>query len=148
MKLYLDTSIFGGYFDTEFRQDTVRLVDEIIKNAHKIMCSTVTQNELMKAPEIVRDLVDLLPVVEHIRIDEEILDLSELYIQEGILSEKNLNDAQHIAAASVKGANVIVSWDRKHMANFLKIRQYNAVNGREGYSMISIQTPTEVIHNL
>ena len=148
MKFYLDTSTFGGYFDDKFRKDTVKLFDYIIENNFKIIYSVITRNELNRAPERVRDLPKILPNVEYIEIDNEILSLAELYIKEGALAEKSFNDAQHIATATVRGASAVVSWNFKHMVNFLKIRQYNAINLREGYRMINIHTPTEMISNL
>ena len=57
-----------------------------------------------------------------------------------------MNDAQHIAIATGEGASVLVSWNFKHVVNFLKIRQYNSINLREGYRMISIHTPREIIN--
>jgi len=73
------------------------------------------------------------------------LELAALYIKEGALTEKSLNDTQHIAIATISGVSAIISWNFKHMANFMKIRQYNSINLREGYRMINIHTPREII---
>lgn len=76
-------------------------------------------------------------------IEEKIL--AKAYLTEGITSEKNLADAQHIAIATVCRANVLVSWNFKHIVNLDKIHGYNSVNLKFGYPMIEIRTPIEVL---
>lgn len=82
-----------------------------------------------------------------IELSNDILTLANLYIKEGALTKKSFNDAQHIAAATIRGASAVVSWNFKHMVNFWKIKQYNAINLREGHRMIQIHTPTEIINS-
>jgi len=54
-------------------------------------------------------------------------------------------DAQHIAIATVYRADVLVSWNFKHIVNLQRIHGYNSVNLRKGYPMIEIRTPREVL---
>ena len=54
LRIYIDTSVFGGYFDTEFETETKMLFKRIIKGEYSIVISDLTQNELVKAPENVR----------------------------------------------------------------------------------------------
>ncbi len=54
-------------------------------------------------------------------------------------------DAQHIAIATVARVDVLVSWNFKHIVNLSRIHGYNSVNLRQGYSMIEIRTPREVM---
>jgi hypothetical protein len=58
-----------------------------------------------------------------------------------------MNDAGHIAVATIARASAIISWNFKHMANFVKIQQYNAINLQAGYRMISTHTPLEIIES-
>jgi len=148
MKLYLDTSVFGGFFDKEFKEDTVKLFDYIREKNIKIMYSFLTEGELSRAPKRVQELLRNLPNKEIINIDDEVLGLANLYVEDGTLSKKSFNDAQHIAVATIGGASAIVSWNFKHMVNFPKIRGYNAINVREGHRTISIHTPKEMINHL
>lgn len=57
-----------------------------------------------------------------------------------------MDDATHVAAASVIGADAIVSWNFKHIVRVARIRQYNAVNIARGYKPLTIVTPIEMIH--
>ena len=74
----------------------------------------------------------------------KIEDLAKLYIKEGALRDRDYNDAVHIASATISSASVLIRWNFKHMVNFLRIRQYNSINIREGYKIINIHTPKEI----
>jgi len=67
------------------------------------------------------------------------------YIDTGILTRKSLNDAYHIALASVNRLDLLVSWNFKHIVNYDKIRLFNSVNLQLGYPKIDIRTPQELI---
>ena len=51
----------------------------------------------------------------------------------------------HVALATVSRADMVVSWNFKHIVHFDKIRGFNAVNLREGYLPIEIRSPKEVV---
>ena len=53
-------------------------------------------------------------------------------------------DARHVAAATVAGADVILSWNFKHIVNYERIRKFNGVNALKGYSTIEIHSPLEM----
>ena len=54
------------------------------------------------------------------------------------------NDMLHIAVATVADADIVVSWNFRHIVRFDKIRQFNAVNLVAGYTVIAIRSPLEV----
>ena len=45
-----------------------------------------------------------------------------------MLGERFLNDALHIAVASIAEVHLVVSWNYKHIVHYEKIRHFNAVN--------------------
>jgi len=61
------------------------------------------------------------------------------------ISPRHANDAHHIALATVALADLVVSWNFKHIVHWDRIRLFNAVNLREGYSPIDIRSPREVV---
>jgi predicted nucleic acid-binding protein len=61
-RYYIDTSVFGGYFDAEFEETTKRLFSQISKRGVKILYSELTKNELVNAPDRVKDFVNSIPV--------------------------------------------------------------------------------------
>lgn len=82
---------------------------------------------------------------ELIAADQETRELAEFYISEGTVSEKFFEDALHIALATINKATVLASWNFKHIVNLERIRQYNAVNLKNGYSLLEIRSPREIV---
>lgn len=72
-------------------------------------------------------------------------DLAQAYLDRGIVGPGSRADALHVALASVGTADVLVSWNFKHVVNLGKIRLFNAVNLEQGYGLIEIRTPKEVL---
>lgn len=60
--LYIDTSVFGGYFDDEFCKHTLPLFDRIARGEFVVLFSSVTQEEIENAPDRVKNLVTKLEV--------------------------------------------------------------------------------------
>ncbi len=150
MRFYLDTSVFGGFFDQEFEADTKRLFAEIANGRFPVVVSELTTQELLEAPDAVRNLLAQVPStnLDIVAVSEEALVLAESYVQEGALTEKFISDAQHIAVATIARVDSLVSWNFKHMVNFFRIRQYNAINLKNGYSLIDIRSPREVLYEI
>lgn len=57
-KIYIDTSVFGGYFDEEFSNQTIPLFERIKNEEFILLYSSVTQGELENAPNYVKELVN------------------------------------------------------------------------------------------
>ena len=55
------------------------------------------------------------------------------------------DDCLHVALATVHRADVLVSWNFRHIVRFDRIRGFNAVNLREGYGTLDIRSPMEVM---
>jgi predicted nucleic acid-binding protein len=146
MKFYLDTSVFGGFFDKEFEEPTKELFNFIEDNNIEILYSPIVEEELELAPIVVKLLADqFLASALYINITKEMENLSQLYVYEGALTNKSASDASHIAIATIGGADAIVTWNFKHMANFIRIKQYNSINLSQGYKKIDIYTPRQII---
>ena len=151
MKLYLDTSVLGGYFDQEFKEDTIAFFDYAREQRIKLMYSDLTERELENAPTRVKDLFHKLrqnkkgeTVVEQVKTNDEAMELSESYMTRGALSRKCKEDALHIAMASLHQVDALVSWNFKHMVNFIRIEMYKTINAALGYSSIDIRSPKEI----
>lgn len=147
MRVYIDTSVIGGYFDEEFREWSILLFEEFRKGQKTAIVSDVTFEELERAPTSVRDLMSSLPRknMEIVVLDDESRELSDNYIKEKIVTSKSLVDTRHIAIATVNRADILVSWNFKHIVNYKLIRLYNSVNLKFGYPMLEIRTPREII---
>ncbi len=148
MKFYVDTSVWGGFADAEFAEWTLPFFQQAAEGRFTIVLSDVTIRELQRAPEHIRDLPTTIKpeYIELVTVTDEQIKLAEKYVQEGALTPKYELDAYHIAIASVLKVDSLVSWNFKHMVNFFRIRQYNSINLKYGYSIIDIRTPKEVTY--
>jgi hypothetical protein len=54
-------------------------------------------------------------------------------------------DGLYIGNATIRKADILVSWNFKHIVNIDRIRKYNAVNLMLGYSSTEIRTPREIL---
>jgi predicted nucleic acid-binding protein len=149
LRIYVDTSVFGGFFDTEFAEDTRPLWEAFFRGEHRLVLSTLTLRELGQAPTEVQKLVEKIEIenLELVDLSDEVHELALAYIRHEALPKNMENDALHIALATLARADVLVSWNFKHIVNINKIRIYNGVNLEMGYTPIEIRTPKEVILN-
>ncbi len=78
-RIYVDTSVLGGYFDKEFKSETRRLFNEVKSGEYRIVISSVTEGELLNAPELVKTILNDLAIdYEAIALtDEQITGLTE-----------------------------------------------------------------------
>ena len=155
LKLYLETSVFGFYFDTsgpnqQKRIAVRRLLQQIKQGVFEGYFSGLVRAELEKAPPPYRKrllgLIDRygLKPVEYDA--DEAGELHESYLRARVAPGAPDDDAAHVAIATVAGVDVVVSCNLKHLANELASRRFLAVNILQGYNTtLSIRQPEEVI---
>ncbi|MFM8317862.1 MAG: PIN domain-containing protein [Bacteroidota bacterium] len=147
-RIYIDTSVIGGYFDEEFESASRRLFDRIANKDFDVYFSEVNETELSLAPKYIRDLKNIIPTdcYKYLILNDEAKELAETYVKENALGQASLNDAYHIALASVSRLDCLISWKFKHIVNFDKIRLFNSINLKLGYPLIDIRTPLEFLN--
>lgn len=146
VRVYVDTSVFGGVIDPEFAEPSKRFFQRVEQGDFILLLSNETLRELAKAPEAVKEVWKSLPAdaLEAAPIDEEVKDLAQKYIGAGVLGLASESDALHVAAATVANAGLILSWNFKHIVNFARIQGFNGVNVMNGYRAMAILSPLEV----
>jgi predicted nucleic acid-binding protein len=146
-RIYIDTSVFGGYFDEEFSEHTIPLFERIRNEEFILLFSTITQDELDNAPEKVKELVRSLKTknTEFIEVTNEVVDLATEYIIERVVGQTSFADCLHIALATINRADFLVSWNFKHIVNIEKIKGYNSINIKKGYKQLEIRSPREFV---
>ena len=144
-RIYIDTSVFGGHFDEEFKEHTIPLFDRIKAGEFIILYSTVTQDELENAPEKVKELVISLSsdITEFIETTDKAIELATEYISEKVVGKTSFADCLHIALATINRSDFLVSWNFKHIVNIERIRGYNSINIKNGYKQLEIRSPRE-----
>lgn len=148
-RIYIDTSVIGWCFDIEFEKDTKLFLDRLENKEVIFILSDLFEFELLNAPVNVREILKNYPEnsFERVKLSEEAIILADLYIKEKVVGKSSIEDCRHIAIATICKADVLVSWNFKHIVNLNKIRGYNSVNLKNGYSILEIRSPKELIKN-
>jgi hypothetical protein len=102
-RIYIDTSVVGGYFDEEFKETTRLLFDRLEKNEIIFIISDLLDLELLNAPENVRELLHNYSADKFYRVE-----LTEDYITEKVVGQTSLEDCRHIALATINRVDVLV----------------------------------------
>ncbi len=107
----------------------------------------MTNAELVPAPKRVKELVKLIPEdrIEILEITDESKKLGEMYVKESVVGKTSLADCIHIALATLNNADILISWNFKHIVNTNRIRGYNSVNYKFGHKILEIRTPREIV---
>jgi predicted nucleic acid-binding protein len=146
-RIYIDTSVVGGFFDTEFDLETKILFDKVFRQEMKLIVSDLLEAELIGAPEEIIKFYQSLPQpqLERVNLTLEAIELADKYILDGVVGNTSRTDCRHIALATISKADVLVSWNFKHIVNLKRIKGYNSVNLREGFQLLEIRSPKEII---
>jgi predicted nucleic acid-binding protein len=146
-RIYVDTSVIGGCLDEEFAKESNRLLEMANEGKITLLISDLLIRELDGGPEKVRAILHcFLPTAfENVFLNQESDALFNAYINAQILALRYANDARHVALATVAKADLILSWNFKHIVHLDKIRMFNSVNLREGYLQIEIRSPWEYV---
>jgi len=147
LRIYVDSSVFGGCFDREFEEESRRFFDLVRASEITVLISNVTLAELERAPRKVQEVAASIPpeTVERLEAAEEAERLRDAYLAAQVVPPNFAEDALHVAMATIEGADVIVSRNFKHLVNIQRIRAFNAVNLLQGYQPIDIRSPLEVL---
>ncbi|MDQ3020080.1 MAG: PIN domain protein [Bacteroidota bacterium] len=144
-KVYLDTSVIGGCFDLEFKEDSNKIIELIKLDIYEGVISSITIDELEDAPDYVKEILNEVDF-NILFLNEDVISLAKKYLNEKIISEKYKSDCQHIAIATIFNVDVLISWNFKHIVNLNKIKQFNLINLKEGYKQLEIRSPKELIY--
>ena len=150
--LYLETSVFGFCFDERprnalRREAAVALLGQVALGLFDAMTSALTFEELTRAREPLR--TKLMAAVGDVRLlktdKQEVERLAAAYVRDSVIPPAFADDAGHVAYATIGRADLLVSLNLRHLANEQAERRIGAVNLREGYQMLRIRTPEEVL---
>ncbi|MCG2826737.1 MAG: PIN domain-containing protein [Thermoplasmatales archaeon] len=147
-KIYLDTTVPSAYYDERQphrRKVTCGWWDNEIRN-FSVVISELTRKELSAVTDSLKKkkLLALVNKFEIVKITAECERLAREYVKHKILSERNFADALHIAISSVCRANILVSWNFKHIVNYKTRCGIRAINLLNHYPEIYIATLYEL----
>jgi predicted nucleic acid-binding protein len=151
LKIYLDTSVISHLQADDVPEKmakTLEFWDCIEKGEYCVYISDLVAAEIEECPEPKKSFLTQKmddASLELIEISDDMVALAEKYVSEGVFSIKDMDDATHVATASVIGCTAIVSWNFKHIVKLKTIIGANGINRFMGYGEIEIITPEVMI---
>lgn len=80
-----------------------------------------------------------------VQITDEDRKLAGIYLNNGVLRQKSIDDLTHIAIAALNGCRYIASWNFKHFVNPKTINAVNAINLSLNLPPIGIFSPSMML---
>jgi predicted nucleic acid-binding protein len=118
MKIYLDTSVLSAMFDTR-NPERLEITKEFFagRATDRLVVSELTLAEVAATPneEMRAAMSKVADRCEAVSVTPDADRLATRYIEAGAVSESFAADAYHVAIAVVCGADVIVSWNFRHI---------------------------------
>ena len=147
LKLFLDTSVYSALFDERDpkRQKLTRRFFKDI-DLYDIYYSEIIIFEIngISDEELKNRMKSLVKKGEKITVTEEVKNLADKYIKEGLIPEKYGNDSVLLAITSVYSLDILISWNFKHLVKRKTRIGVNLINLKEGYRSIEILAPPEL----
>lgn len=89
IRVYADTSVFGGVFDDEFKKASSIFFEQVKLNLFEVFVSPIVRNEISLAPQQVQDFYsEILPQTKIMDISDEALKLRDAYLNAKIIFKK------------------------------------------------------------
>ena len=96
MRVYADTSVFGGARDREFRESSEPFFARVRSGEVMLVVSSVVLGELAGAPKGVQDFFEeLSPHIERVEIEDDAYTLQDAYLRAQIVGPKWEVDVLH-----------------------------------------------------
>jgi hypothetical protein len=112
------------------------------RRLHDIFVSPEVLTELSRPTYPLRDAaIQMLVDVPVLQIDGEVTAFGEVLVRERVMPSPLSGDALHVAVATVRRMQFILSWNVRHLANPNKRTHLRTICEREGYNAPEIVTP-------
>jgi hypothetical protein len=112
---------------------------------HLIASQLVLQEARAGDPDAAGDRLKILQQVELIELTDDALRLAKKFLERNAFPLEAGEDALHVAAAATNGANYLLTWNLRHIANAAIRGKIEQVCREEGYEPPVICTPEELL---
>ena len=151
-RIYLDTSVIS-YLDQQDAPEKMLETQEVWKiletGKYEVIISDIAMTEINECNEEKKQkLIQYINSVEYkeYETNNDTKELANLIIEEGILRPKSLDDALHIAAAILSEADIILSWNFKHLVNIETINGVRKICFSKRFNkLIDIYSPNVLL---
>lgn len=147
LRLYLDTSVFSARVDIRApdRQTLTEDFWQALPDYDRSTSELAVEELRQTADPLTRAKMEaMLADFAIISVTDEMRRLADRYILAGAFTRTMLNDAVHVAAATLSRQDILVSWNFKHLVNRRRRAMVASVNAREGLPVLDILSPPEL----
>ena len=150
MKLYIESSVINFVYvdDSPDRANITKNFFETEIKIHEFFISELVLEEIEKTQCPKKEKMSNFIINHGFRVLPNTAEADRLateYTKAGLVPEKYINDAIHLALATINKMEVLVSWNMEHIVKLKTIVGVNKINKEKGYGSILIMTPEEVL---
>ena len=151
--VYLETS-FVSYLTgwvskdgkvAEAQSATRRWWEEEGPKWHAVVSDVVRLETTAGDPDAVARRSAFWSGVESVKSTEEADELADLLVRTHALPEKARTDAMHVALAAIRGADLLLTWNCRHIANGVMLPKIYSTLEKAGYRCPAIVTPMQLL---
>lgn len=110
---------------------------------HCVVSEPVLVEAMAGDPEAVAMRMEVLEGLEVLKTTEEARKLADALVQAHALPEKARTDALHVALAAMRGADLLLTWNCRHIANSSMVTKIAVTLDRLGYRCPDLATPAQ-----
>lgn len=148
MRLYLDTSVISVHDDPR-DPELQRLTREFwpLLASYEVFVSEVVYEEILAAPRPrVEEMLALLDGLTSLSLSPEAEQLAQAYLEAGVFTSRQYDDACHVAVATVFEMDLLASWNFRHLVRRSVRQQVHLVNLQMGYNRpVEIVAPRDLL---
>jgi hypothetical protein len=116
------------------------------KDAYELFISDMVIQECEKGDsDCAQNRIQAIEGLPVLNVDKQVERLASALIRKNAIPKNSLEDAVHIAVASVSAIDFIVTWNFKHINNPFMKQKIRSVINDQGYTMPEICSPEELL---
>ena len=151
--IYLETS-FISYLVGNLNRDHIILTRQILSrdfwnseiHKYRLSISQTTIDEISRGDkEMALKREEKIKNLELLELNEDIMDLAEIYFERLQIPEKAKPDSLHLSVASFHEISYILTWNLTHLANPVLIVKFDRINQELGKFTPLIVTPENLL---
>ena len=110
---------------------------------HPVVSEAVRDEAQDGDADAVAKRLEFIDGFETLGIDEKAVALADVIVRENNLPEKCRTDALHVALAAIRRADLLLTWNCRHIANSETVPKLAATLVRAGYACPALATPAQ-----
>ena len=151
--IYLETSVVS-YLTAVMSNDLIiaghqKITYDWWKNRRSKFNIYISQLVIQEAgdgdKEAAKRRLEILNDIPLLELTTEAVDLARIFVKKGPIPAKAIEDALHIAVATVNGMDYLLSWNCSHIANAEIWKGIIKIAHKKGYDSPIICTPEELM---